>query len=225
MRTIVSLIAVLACAAPVAAQQHNHSHGSAGGQQGHAHEMGVLPAGWKARLDRGTDMSRVHFMEMSGGYHAILGPAALFYRPADQARGSYTVQARFNQRKAPAHPEAYGLFYGAQGLAGEAQEYFYFLVRGDGKFAVKHRAGTEVHDVQDWTEHAAIQKQNAAGVASNLVAVQVADTGVSLLVNGTQVAHFPRTAMTPTGTSGTYGLRINHNLDVLVDQYSHTAAP
>lgn len=214
MRTVVTLLAVLACAAPAAAQEHAH------GQQGHAHEMGVLPAGWKARLDRAdSDMSNVHFNAMSGGYHAILGPAALFYRPADQARGSYTVEARFNQRKAPQHPEAYGVFIGGRGLEGAAQEYFYFLVRGDGKFAVKHRAGSEVHDIQDWTEHAAIRKQNAAGVASNLVSVRVADTGVSLVVNGTRVAQFPRTAMTVAGTNGVHGLRINHNLDVLVDQY------
>jgi len=215
MRKILPFVAVLAFATPLAAQ---HNHGHAQGQQGHAHEMGVLPEGWKARLDRGTDMSRVHFMSMSGGYHAILGPAAVFYRPADQARGMYTVQARFNQRKAPTHPEAYGLVYGARGLEGEAQEYFYFLVRGDGKYSVRHRAGSEVHTLQDWTDHAAVVKQDAAGVASNLLAVRVGETTVDLMVNGTRVAQYPRTQM--SATDGVHGLRINHNLDVLVDQYS-----
>lgn len=220
MRIAASLLAVLACAAPLAAQEHNHGQGQHG-QQGHEHDMGVLPRGWTARLDRANaDMKTVHFMEMNGGYHAILGPAGLFYRPADQARGSYTVQARFNQRKAPTHPEAYGVFIGGKGLEGAQQEYFYFLIRGDGKYAVKHRAGSEVHDIQDWTEHAAIRKQNAQGVANNLVAVQVADAGVTLLVNGTRVASFPRTAVTAAATSGTYGLRINHNLDVVVNEFS-----
>lgn len=222
MRNVVSLLAVLACATPVAAQ---HNHGNAQPQQGHAHghahAAGQLPAGWKARFDRANaDTSAMHFMQMGGGYHAILGPAAVFYRPADQARGMYTVQARFNQRKAPAHPEAYGLVYGARGLEGAAQEYFYFLVRGDGKYSVRHRAGSEVHTLQDWTEHAAVVKQDSAGVASNLVAVRVGDTTVDLTVNGTRVAQYPRTQM--SATDGVYGLRINHNLDVLVDQYSAT---
>jgi hypothetical protein len=218
MRNIVSLIAVLACATPVAAQ---HNHGQAQGGTSHSHAAGQLPAGWKARPDRANaDTSAIHFMAMDGGFHAVLGPAAIFYRPADQARGAYTLQARFNQRKAPTHPEAYGLMLGGRGLEGPDLQYFYFLVRGDGKFAVKHRAGAEVHDIQDWTEHAAITKQNAQGVASNLVAVQVADTGLTLMVNGTAVATFPQ--IRGQGTEGVYGLRINHNLDVLVDQYGAT---
>lgn len=220
MRNIVCLIAALACATPLAAQEHNHTQG----QQGHAHEMGVLPEGWKARLDRANgDMNAVHFRPMNGGYHAILGPAAIFYRPADQATGSYTVQARFNQRKAPTHPEAYGLIIGGRGLEGADQQYFYFLIRGDGKYSIRHRAGSEVHTLQDWTESAAIRKQNAAGVASNVVAVQMAESGVSLMVNGTRVTTLPRANVTPAGTNGVYGLRINHNLDVLVDQFSRTA--
>lgn len=216
MRKILPFVAVLAFATPLAAQ---HNHGQAQpGQQGHAHEMGVLPEGWKARVDSGGDMSKVHFMAMSGGYHAIMGPAAVFYRPADQARGMYTLQARFNQRKAPRHPEAYGLVYGARGIEGPAQEYFYFLVRGDGKYSVRHRAGSEVHTLQDWTDHAAVVKQDSAGVASNLLAVRVGDTTVDLTVNGTRVAQYPRTQM--SATDGVHGVRINHNLDVHVDQYS-----
>ena len=222
MRNVVTMMALLACAAPAAAQQqHNHGQGQAHshGQAGHAHEMGVLPAGWKARLDRAdAKMSDVHFMRMSGGYHAILGPAALFYRQTDRARGRYTVQARFNQRKAPNHPEAYGLFFGGQALEGAAQEYFYFLVRGDGKFSVRHRAGSEVHTLQDWTENSAIVKQDSAGKASNRVAVQVTQTAMNMMVNGTRVATFPRNS--GTKTDGIFGMRINHNLDVLVDEYS-----
>lgn len=218
MRTILPALALLACATPALAQhnhppaqQQGHAHGA-----GHAHQGGQLPEGWKARPDRANaDMAKLHFMAMGGGYHAITGPAALLYRPADVARGTYTVQARFNQRKAPTHPEAYGIFYGGRNLETAAQEYFYFLVRGDGKYAVKHRAGDEVHDIRDWTEHAAIRKQDGDGKASNLVSVAVNPTAVTLMVNGASVAQFPRSQM--SATDGTYGLRINHNLDVLVD--------
>jgi hypothetical protein len=228
MRNVVTMFALLACAAPAAAQQHNHGQGHSHGQgqahahgAGHQHEMGVLPTGWKARLDRAdAKMDNVHFMAMDGGYHAILGPAALFYRQADQARGAYTVQARFNQRKAPNHPEAYGLFVGGRALEGQAQEYLYFLVRGDGKYSVRHRAGSEVHTIRDWTAHPAVVRQDSAGKASNRVAVQVRPSGVAMMVNGTEVASFPRAQLNGMRTDGTYGLRVNHNLDVLIDQYS-----
>ncbi|HEX8673617.1 MAG TPA: hypothetical protein VF710_17105 [Longimicrobium sp.] len=216
MRQILFAAALLACATPALAQ-HNHAPAQQGAE--HSHEGGQLPDGWKARPDRAdSDMSKLHFMPMSGGFHAITGPAAIVYRPADQARGVYTVQARFNQRKAPTHPEAYGIFYGGRNLETGTQEYFYFLVRGDGKYAVKHRAGSEVHDIRDWTEHAAIHKQDRNGRASNLVSVAVNATAVTLIVNGTRVAQFPRTQM--GATDGVHGLRINHNLDVLVDRIS-----
>ena len=54
-----------------------------------------------------------------------------------------------------------------------APDYFYFLVRGDGKYMVRHRATNgEVHTVVDWTESPAVHKQNEAGAASNTLAVE-----------------------------------------------------
>lgn len=231
MRGIILTAAVLAAAVPASAQQHQHGgqqqqggqhqHGQ---QQGHQHDPDRhgahatgLPEGWRMRLDRPGSTAPVHFMEMNGGLHAILGPAAIFYNPATTATGAYRAQGTFTLNRPSAHPEAFGLFLGGRNLEGADQDYLYFLVRQDGKFLVKHRAGAETHTLFDWTEHAAVRRPGADGTATNTLAVDVSEAGARFLVNGTEVANLPRVHM--LNTEGIVGLRLNHNLDVLVRDF------
>ncbi|HEX2207427.1 MAG TPA: hypothetical protein VHG93_07075 [Longimicrobium sp.] len=216
MRGIILTAAVLAVATPVAAQQHQH-----GGQQHDPDRAGAhattLPEGWQVRLDRPGSTAPVHFTEMHGGLHAILGPAAIFYNPATTATGAYRAQGTFTQNRLSQHPEGYGLFVGGRNLTADDQDYLYFIVRQDGKFLVKHRAGSETHTLFDWTEHAAVNKPDAQGRATNTLAIDASAAGARFLVNGTEVASIPRVDM--LNTDGVVGLRLNHNLDVLVRDF------
>ena len=206
---------VLALPLPLAAQSSDPDVRASG--------SGALPPGWAVRLDNpAADPKALSFAPMAPGWHATTGPAALVYRPADVASGEYVVQAVMHQTKAPAHPEAYGLFLGGADVDKANQSYFYFLVRGDGKFTVKHRAGNEVHTLVDWTENAAVAKQATDGTASNTLAVRVDADSVRFLVNARSVQAFPRTALGAVG--GQAGLRINHNLDVHVSSLEVTRA-
>jgi hypothetical protein len=178
-----------------------------------------LPAGWTVRLDD-KDMTRftvndTRFVSMGSGYHVTSGPAAIYYNPANQVTGAFTATARFRQTRAPMHPEAYGLFIGGRDLATPQQQYMYFLVRGDGKFYVAHRAGPDVHTVVPWTDNAAIVRQDSAGVATNTLTIQATADSVYLVVNGTRVQSFGH----PFQTDGQVGLRVNHNLDVHIDAF------
>ncbi len=217
MRSIAfaALVATIA-ASPLAAQQHNDpDHAVAG--------AGQLPAGWEARLDRPTGkMSDVMLMPMGGGYHVKLGPSGIFYQPTNTASGAYSVTASFAQNAAPTHPEAYGIFLGGKNLDGANQDYTYFIVRGDGKYMIKHRAGTDVHTINDWTEHAAVKKQDAAGKVTNVLTVDVQPTSVNYLVNGQQVATQSRADVPIAVTNGIAGLRVNHNLDLMVTNFAIT---
>ena len=216
MRGIILTAAVLV-AMPAAAQ---HQHG--GGQQhgaGHAdhaaaHATGI-PEGWQVRLDRPGSTDGIHFMSMEGHLHAVLGPAGIFYQPESTATGAFTAQGTFTLNKPSAHPEAFGLFLGGRNLEADNQDYMYFLVRQDGKYMVKHRAGNETHTLIDWTEHAAVQRPGADGKATNTLAVQSHPGGLRLLVNGTEVGTLPR----GVNTDGVYGLRLNHNLDVVITEF------
>lgn len=223
MRNLTFAAALLALATPLAAQ----GGGSMSMPMAHDHDAAVqgapLPAGWQIRLDRAdANPANVRFVREGEGYHFTAGPAAILWQPSDTVSGEYTVRGTFTQTRAPMHPEAYGLFFAGSDLTAPNQSYLYFEVRGDGQFLVKHRAGTEVHTIMDWTPNAAIAKADASGRATNALEARVGADGVHLLVNGTEVAKLPydRTGALP----GTAGLRLNHNLDVQVTGFQITRA-
>lgn len=213
MRILMFAMAAVTIAAPLAAQGNDPDNkvvGAAG-----------LPAGWLSRLDRANaNVSQVKFVTMGTGYHATLGPAGIFWNPTHMASGSYTAGATFSQTKAAAHPEAYGLFVGGRNLQAPNQEYLYFIVRQDGKYMIKHRAGTEVHTIQDWTEHAAINKMDAAGKATNALAIRSTPDSIVYLVNNRTVHAQDRSHAGAEVTNGQVGLRVNHNLDVHIADFA-----
>jgi hypothetical protein len=175
-----------------------------------------LPAGWLQRLDRDNASAAPKFEAMGTGFHATTGPAAIFYQPTQNMKGNFRVSATFIQMKAPTHPEAYGIFVGGKNLDKPDQEYGYLIVRGDGKYAIKHRAGSEVHTIADWTEHPKLNKQDAAGKATNTLAVEVGTEHVKMFVNGEEVKRWERAYWQGEGQ---LGLRINHQLDVHIADF------
>ena len=212
MKPLHALAIALLLAAPIAAQQHQADHDQpvAGG--------GTLPSGWKGRLDSGgTSLAGVKVTPMGGAVHFVTGPAGIYYRPVDKPTGAYAASATFTQMEPAAHPEAYGLFVGGADLDGANQKYTYFLVRQDGKFLVKRRAGSATPTIADWTDSSAIHKADASGKMSNTLAIEVGKDKVRFLVNGMEVA---TAESTKVDTAGVAGLRVNHNLNVRVEGFT-----
>jgi len=133
--------------------------------------------------------------------------------------GPFKITATFTQMKAPTHPEAYGIFVGGKDLDKESQTYGYLIVRGDGKYMIKHRAGAEAHTIADWTDLASMKKQDAAGKATNTVSFEVRADSVRAFVNGEQVKSWAGAYWTGSGYAG---LRVNHNLDVHISDFAIT---
>ena len=177
---------------------------------------GVTASGWEAREDRDRDISEgLSFAAMGTGVHAnTVRGAGIFWRPADTHTGNYTIGATFTQMEPSNHPNAVGLFFGGADLSGDGQRYSYFVIREDGQFLIKQRAGDQTPDVVRWTSHAAINTLNASGRAKNTLSVDVGADQVRFLVNGTEVATQPRSAV---DTEGISGLRVNHFLNVHID--------
>jgi hypothetical protein len=193
------------------------------------HEMeafeggGVLPDGWKHRFDlTNMKLEHVRFMTHGTSYHVTSGPPGIYYTTAMTAGGNYTVRATFTQLSEGTHREGYGPFIGGRDLDGAGQRYTYFLVRKDGKFLIKQRDGTNTKGVTDWTAHAAIKPFGADKKMTNELAIAVGEDAVRFLINGTEVATRPRSEV---DTEGIVGLRVNHNLDLMVEGFAVETAP
>lgn len=180
------------------------------------------PEGWQVRADRsGVDLTEITFSEMAPGYHVTTGPAAIFWREDDRAGGRYRVDLETHLFDPGGRREAFGLFIGGAGLAGDGQRYTYFLIRDGGQFLVKERDGRETSTLVQWSAHPAIRSfadrgEGEASVANDL-AVEAADDEIRFYVNGSEVTSIPR----PPGTAeGIAGLRINHDLNVHIARFA-----
>jgi hypothetical protein len=181
---------------------------------------GPMPSGWMGHTDDASaKIEDAKFVTMGKGYHVTSGPAAIYWTAKDKVVGPFTASATLSQTKAPSHPEAYGVFFSGKNLEAANRTYYYFLVRGDGKFLVNHRAGAEVHKIVEWTENAAVKKADAKGAATNTLMVDASKAdSVRLMVNGVQVAALSAAKAETSG--GIVGLRVNHNLDVHIGDFS-----
>lgn len=218
MRRTALLAGVIALAAPLVT--------SVAAQRGHMNAdptmkvagTGELPHGWQVYLDPNRfdkmTVKDLSFTESAGTFHITTGPAGVYWTERDvAANAGYTYSASFSQLKAPQHNEAYGLMVAGRNMgSADRQSYVYFEVRGSNDYLINHRAGMDVHKLVNWTPNAAIVAKNAAGKATNVLAIDVGTDSVRFLANGKQVAALPRTAM--GDMSGVYGFRVNHNSDV-----------
>jgi len=185
-----------------------------------AGEAMPLPGNWSVRLDNPTaDMSGFRVSEVGGGVQVETGPAGIAYDARQSASGDYTVSATFTEVGAPAgHREALGLFIGGSDLDGPGQRYTYFLVRADGSYLIKRRNGEETMNVSDgWMQETSVASGDGTGdVVNALSIIRVGDL-VHFAVNGTQVATVPTSELDVDGVAG---IRINHNLNVRVEDWS-----
>ena len=69
--------------------------------------------------------------------------------------------------------------------------------------------------VVGWTAHQAIVKQGEDGRQTTTLGIAVTGDEVVFKINGTEVTRLPKSKI---HTTGMYGFRIGHNLDVDVDQ-------
>ena len=194
-----------AAAAPMAGMNHDADKATGG--------SGV-PAGYTGRTDNaGKNIADAKYAESNGRWDVTTGPAHIVYAAKDSASGAYTATTTIDQLATPSHPEAYGLVIGGSDLAGAGQRYTYFIVRGTGEYSVKVRDGAAARTIVDFTANPAVPKADAGGKASYALGAQVTGDSVKFMVNGTTVKSLPKAGLF---TDGVVGVRVNHNLHVLV---------
>jgi hypothetical protein len=185
------------------------------------------PPGWKMRVDRSTSASdpdaagAIKFVTMGTGFHATNPQAAVYWNPSNTASGTYILKGTFTLMKPSGHTNYYGLTFGGKGLEGAGQKYLYFMVAQDGTWLIKQRDGDATHDVSPKTASDAVKKPDASGKSTNALEVRVGADKIDYAVNGTVVHSTPKAGAT-ANTDGTYGIRVNHLLEVHVDGFGMT---
>lgn len=188
-----------------------------------------VQAGWKMRIDGSHSASApdaaatLTLMPMAQGLHIAGGPGAILWDPARTVKGVYAVRATFTLLKPSVTVTDYGLAFGATDLEGATPTYVYFTIAQDGAFQIRHRAGSDVHEI-DRSLHFAIRRPDASGKSTNMLEVQVAPTAVSYLINGAVVHATPTRAGTGSYTEGEKthgiaGIRIDGQVDLQVDGF------
>lgn len=196
--------------APLNAQGHG-AHGS-----GPLHL--TLADGWHARLDRAADAGP-EFTTMPPGWHVTSGPASILYDPATTARGDYRVESKIFLFDPGERREGFGIFIGGQNLDQPTQRYTYFVVRGTGEYLVRVRDGSDTRDVKGWTGGADVPKADGSGKATYKLTAQVGADSVRFMINDKTVTSVAKSAVP---TDGIAGLRVNHNLHVMVSPVTVT---
>lgn len=212
-----------------AAREPAHASGEMASAEGAAVEAGeqaagTFPEGWKIRTDPGkTAPGAVHFVRTEAGVRVRPGPRAIYWRAGDTLSAPYRVAATFTRLNEPRFAESYGLFVAGRELEGEGQRYLYFLVRQDGKFLVKRRAGAETATLAGWSAHAAVRKREGTGPTNRLEVRAGSGGELSFLVNGTPV--WTGGTEPALRTEGIAGIRVNHRLDVEIEDFDVARAP
>ena len=194
-------------------------------------EPGAYPEGWVYRLDNPDDdlvvgadtTADVYFVTMTPGWHVTTAqPRVILYHPASTVDGDYTAMAKLHLfDPGPRRNEGYGVFVGGQDLQGPNQQYLYFLLRRSGEYLVKLRDGENTETLAGWTAHDAIvpYDESTEGTVTNTLAVSTTADTISFVVNDEVVHTMDREGLP---TEGVFGLRINHALNVHVEDFAVT---
>ena len=181
--------------------------------------------GWQFRADNASaDASKLIFVEMKPGWHITTGSlSGVMFHPGKTGTGNYSAKlsAYFFPPRST-HAEGWGLLLGGKDLAGANQSYTYFLVRNDGKYMVKQRTGATLTDVIPWTATDALILWKEGGPnALNVLSVDAGADNVVFKVNDKVVATRPRKELQ---VDGVVGMRVNHFLDLHVNDLTITAS-
>lgn len=174
------------------------------------------PLGWTVVFDDDAAVdSTLFFVAMAPGWHITTGPASLMYDEDRVAKGDFRIQMEVFLF--PGESESgFGLMFGGQDLESRSnQSYFQFLLRRDGSFMIAHQAGRDLHVLNAWTAHDAVESAEAADepILHTLDVITEA-SGVVFMVGGEEVARLPRSAS--MGLDGIVGFRIEGDLDLHV---------
>jgi hypothetical protein len=196
---------------------------------------GIFAPGWKGRIDassikQGRTINDSRFELKDGVFVIAAGPAAIYWNPANTASGDYTVSATFREPKymsANSHPHPYGVFIAGHKLDTEEPSLLYCSAYGNGTFIVRGFGPAPFQmGGRRPTPHDAVNRAGEDGSVTQQIAWRVKGGRAECVINGAVVASYDRSELVGPGKleslDGVYGLRVSHNLDVIVSGFTLT---
>lgn len=189
---------------------------------------GIAVDGWQGRIDaaaaaKGMTLEHSKFAASGDELHLTIGPAAIYWKDGDTASGNYTVSATFKEAKPDTgHPHPYGLFIGGRDLDTDTPTFLYCTAYSNGSYLVRGFAAGKVITVARRAPHDAVAQPGADDSVAQAIAWTVDNGTATCSINGQAVGSFDAATLAGQGfasTDGAYGLRVSHNLDVVVSNY------
>ncbi len=192
---------------------------------------GIFAAGWQGKIDassvrQGRTINDSKFTQEGNALHLVIGPAAIYWNPANTASGDYTVKGTFKEPKymdANSHPHPYGIFIGGQKLDTDQMSLLYCEPYGDGSVLVRGfspAAQRGVFTVMPKTPNAAVHKAAADNSVTQDVQWTVEGGKATCSINGTAIGSWDKSEIVGPGKleslDGVYGIRISHNVEAIV---------
>lgn len=190
---------------------------------------GITAPGWKGTIDTssakaGRTINDSKFAQDGDALKLTIGPAAFYWNPANTASGTYTVKGTFAESAmsvASGHSHPYGIFIGGNNLdSPEKQTLLYCVTYGDGAYLVRGFNGLTPFTITRKTPNPAVHSTTKGGNVTNEIAWNVTPDRAECVVNGTVVGTVNKADIVGAGKldslDGMYGLRVSHNLDVVV---------
>jgi hypothetical protein len=196
---------------------------------------GVTVKGWQGKTDpagstsnkQGLTVKDSKFAPEGNGFRVTTGAAGLYWNPANAGKGDYSVRATFTEPKQTynhAHP--FGVFIAGSQLDSDQPNALYCAAYRNGNYLVRGFSGGKPFQViPKVAAHEAVKK--AGGPDEQVVqevALSVRGDRVACEINGTVVWSGSKADVTGEGkltsTDGVAGIRVSHNSDALVTNFS-----
>lgn len=196
---------------------------------------GIFAPGWQGKIDpkeasAGSALNDSKFEMKGSEINIATGPAAIYWNPANNQTGDYTVSATFTEpayMSANDHGHPYGVFIAGNKLDTDNPTLLYCAAYGDGRYILRafpvtfapggnRRAAT----------NAAVKKVEKGQPVTQEISMSLKGSKVSCTINGTEVGSWTKDDLVGEGKlesiQGIAGIRVAHNVDVKVTNFKVT---